>query len=224
MDVTNPSKLHCHNSKDVDRLIDEKNLKCIQCETPCTSISNLRRHVIRHLGWKRYKCKHCTYTCYDMSYCRQHVLRAHDENLTNKNFDKFITDLKKEATKKRAAKRTNTLHKTKQNSLDEEMYKKTRTNTTNQTDQGKVNSPIVSDSKTKTNQCASSKSLRSKDSQHLSVTNESSNVKSDVFIKSEPGELPIVKTETVKVGKKLSLDESPLDRARMNLVKALRDK
>lgn len=124
LDVDNPTKLHCHNSRDVDRLIDEKNLKCKQCDTPCMSISNLRRHVISHLGWKRYKCRLCTYTCYDKSRCSRHCRITHDEKLTSANFNQLVQDLKKEATKIRSNKRTNTIRSTKIQSANYDLYQK----------------------------------------------------------------------------------------------------
>lgn len=113
VDASNPGKFHYYNSTVVDKLIDEVNLKCKQCETPCSNISNLRRHVIRHLGWVRYKCKKCSFTCYDMSYCRQHTSRIHNTTLTSKNFDSFMTDLKREANWRRSAKRYKTLQQMK---------------------------------------------------------------------------------------------------------------
>lgn len=126
IDANNPSKLHCHNSKDIDRLIDEKNLKCKQCDTPCISMSNLRRHVITHLGWKRYKCRLCPYMCYDKSRYGRHCKMSHDVKLTSLNFSEYVQDLKKEATKIRSDKRVNTLHSTK-NKQEENIYQKPKT-------------------------------------------------------------------------------------------------
>lgn len=225
VDVTNPSKLQCHNTKDVDRLIDERKLKCRQCDTPCTSISNLRRHVIRHLGWKRYKCKHCRYTCYDMSYCRQHVLRAHGENLTSKNFDKYITDLKKEATKKRAAKRTNTLHKAKKSSQDDDMYKKRKPSLAPvqklNTDLPKPTSLPTVGQESSFDQ--SSKVGQIKDDRNTANLNENSNkvVIGDFIGKTESTTSAVVVSES---SKRVVSGRTPLFKARMNLTKALSDK
>lgn len=217
VDVKNPSKLQCHNSKDVDKLIDEKNLKCRQCETPCTSISNLRRHVIRHLGWKRYKCKHCAYTCYDMSYCRQHVLRAHDEKLTSKNFNRFIIDLKKEATKKRAAKRTSTLHKSKKSSAEEE-FKKIKTPGSN------TSGPKIKSEQSYLSQDTSlQESKRNPDANDNELSVESKVIMADFIGKSVGNKNPAVREETVG-NVKINANQSPLNRARMDLVKALSDK
>lgn len=126
VDVNIPTKLHCHNSKDVDKLIDEKSLKCKQCDTPCNSMSNLRRHVISHLGWKRYKCRMCPYVCYDKSRCSRHCLKSHTVKLTNTNFAEYVIDLKQEAIKIRADKRTNTIRsaKNRQQGLDDDIYVK----------------------------------------------------------------------------------------------------
>lgn len=126
VDVAIPTKLHCHNSKDIDRLVDEKGLKCKQCDTPCNSMSNLRRHVITHLGWKRYKCRLCTYVCYDKSRCIRHCGMSHNVKLTEDNFMEYVIDLKKEATKIRADKRTNTIRsaKNKLQGLEADIYVK----------------------------------------------------------------------------------------------------
>jgi len=126
VDINNPNKLHCHDSKDVDRLIDEKNLKCKQCDTPCISMSNLRRHVIAHLGWKRYKCCLCNYVCYDKSRCSRHCKMSHDVKLTSLNFSEYVYDLKKVATRIRADKRTNTIRsaKNRPKGEEEDIYQK----------------------------------------------------------------------------------------------------
>ncbi|KAL4217713.1 hypothetical protein ACF0H5_022454 [Mactra antiquata] len=124
-DVSNPNKIVVHCTKEVNKLIDEENMKCKQCDCPCTSMSNLRRHVIRHLGWKRYKCKLCSFACYDLSHCRLHTSRHHQVALTKCNFDEMMTDLKREANALRSVKRRKTREKTKEHASDEDIYKKT---------------------------------------------------------------------------------------------------
>jgi len=61
----------------INQMIDIRKLVCLQCKRLYGSISNLRRHAVRHLGWRRYKCKLCKFTSYNKSECKSHLRRSH---------------------------------------------------------------------------------------------------------------------------------------------------
>lgn len=82
-------------------------------------MSNLRRHIVRHLGWKRYKCKLCPFSSFNRSECNSHLQRIHKEKIVGKDINNLIKDLKKEGTEKRLQKKQQTL-RTKQR-LESEM-------------------------------------------------------------------------------------------------------
>ncbi|XP_064597461.1 zinc finger protein 800-like [Liolophura sinensis] len=113
----NPSLGHrgrhfCQDSKIIDALIDENNLKCFHCGEAFANVSNIRRHVIRHLGWKRYRCKMCTYCSYNRSEMRRHLVKSHGmavTHITETSLDFCITDLSKGASRAKANKRRQTV-------------------------------------------------------------------------------------------------------------------
>ena len=115
MDTESSRKLHCQDKRNIDSFVDESNLKCLRCEREFSSISNLRQHVIRHLGWKRYQCKMCSvFSCYNLSEARMHLSRSHSVHVdTESDLHKYIKDLNKEAGKKRSTKRMKTIKKKK---------------------------------------------------------------------------------------------------------------
>lgn len=111
--IINPDLRHkgrhiCQESKIIDALIDENNLKCFHCGEAFANVSNIRRHVIRHLGWKRYRCKICTYCSYNRSEMRRHLVKLHGiavTHITETSLDFCITDLSKGASRAKASKR-----------------------------------------------------------------------------------------------------------------------
>ena len=115
MDTESSRRLHCQDKRNIDSFVDEDSMKCLRCEREFSSISNLRQHVIRHLGWKRYQCKTCTvFSCYNLSEARMHLSRSHGLHVeTDSDIPKYIKDLNKEAGKKRSTKRMKTIKKKK---------------------------------------------------------------------------------------------------------------
>ena len=113
MDTDRSSKLHCQDTRNIDSFVDEANLKCLKCDREFTSVSNMRQHVIRHLGWKRYQCKLCSVcSYYNLSEIRMHLSRSHNIHAESEESMKtFIKDLNKEAGKKRSDKRLKTIKK-----------------------------------------------------------------------------------------------------------------
>nr|KAG5691364.1 hypothetical protein BaRGS_033413 [Batillaria attramentaria] len=99
----------------VGQIVDEGGLACRQCQQRFTSVSNLRRHAIRHLGWRRFKCRLCRFCSYNRSECNTHILRAHPERLRasgsgGPRIDSFITDLNRQAASVRSSKKRRTLN------------------------------------------------------------------------------------------------------------------
>ena len=113
MDTDRSSKLHCQDTRNIDSFVDEANLKCLKCDREFTSVSNMRQHVIRHLGWKRYQCKLCSVcSYYNLSEIRMHLSRSHNIHAeSEESLKTFIKDLNKEAGKKRSDKRLKTIKK-----------------------------------------------------------------------------------------------------------------
>ncbi|XP_071116618.1 uncharacterized protein [Haliotis cracherodii] len=93
------SKLHCLDSEKLSAIIDEAELKCQKCGQEFTSVSNIRRHAIRHLGWKRFKCKLCRFSSYNKSECNTHIMRTHSEKYRLSSVESLIVDLNRETSK-----------------------------------------------------------------------------------------------------------------------------
>lgn len=107
-------RLTCQDTRKVGQIVDEGGLACRQCQQRFTSVSNLRRHAIRHLGWRRFKCRLCRFCSYNRSECNTHILRAHPERLRasgsgGPRIDSFITDLNRQAASVRSTKKRQTL-------------------------------------------------------------------------------------------------------------------
>ncbi|KAL3887752.1 hypothetical protein ACJMK2_000145 [Sinanodonta woodiana] len=113
--VVDQSRTHkslCQDQKKINACIDDSNLRCLQCGMEFSHISNVRRHVIRHLGWKRYKCRMCRFSSYNLSECRMHLYRTHSMEMwhsTSSQVEKFVVNLNKEASKVRTMKKQATL-------------------------------------------------------------------------------------------------------------------
>ncbi|KAK7475887.1 hypothetical protein BaRGS_00032855 [Batillaria attramentaria] len=108
-------RLTCQDTRKVGQIVDEGGLACRQCQQRFTSVSNLRRHAIRHLGWRRFKCRLCRFCSYNRSECNTHILRAHPERLRasgsgGPRIDSFITDLNRQAASVRSSKKRRTLN------------------------------------------------------------------------------------------------------------------
>lgn len=109
----------CLDMSNIESLLDRENKQCRECGIQLKSMSNLRRHIVRHLGWKRYKCKLCPFSSFNRSECNSHLQRIHKEKVDGKDINNLIKDLKKEGTEKRLQKKQQTL-RTKQR-LESEM-------------------------------------------------------------------------------------------------------
>ncbi|XP_033726828.1 LOW QUALITY PROTEIN: mucin-4-like [Pecten maximus] len=99
----------CLDLSRIAYLSDEKEMKCLQCGLGFSGLSNLRRHVVRHLGWRRYKCKLCKFSSYNKSECNTHLIRSHGTKARNCTANALIIDLNKEASKVRSQKKINTI-------------------------------------------------------------------------------------------------------------------
>ncbi|KAK7091532.1 microtubule-associated protein futsch-like [Littorina saxatilis] len=107
-------RLTCQDTRKVGQIVDESWLTCLQCDQKFTSVSNLRRHAIRHLGWRRFKCRLCRFCSYNRSECNTHIMRSHPERLRfsgsgGARIDTFITDLNRQAASVRSLKKRQTL-------------------------------------------------------------------------------------------------------------------
>ena len=99
----------CLDMSNIDSLLDRVNKQCRECGIQLKSMSNLRRHIVRHLGWKRYKCKLCTFSSFNRSECNSHLQRIHQDRISGKDINYLIKDLKKEGTEKRLQKKQQTM-------------------------------------------------------------------------------------------------------------------
>lgn len=80
----------------IERMIDMRKLICLKCKKDYGSISNLRRHAVRHLGWRRFKCKLCKFTSYNKSECKTHLRKCHSKEtatLLDYGLHPYIIDL-----------------------------------------------------------------------------------------------------------------------------------
>ncbi|XP_062591169.1 serine/arginine repetitive matrix protein 2-like [Saccostrea cucullata] len=109
----------CLDMNNIESLLDREKKQCKECGIQLKSMSNLRRHIVRHLGWKRYKCKLCPFSSFNRSECNSHLQRIHKEKIVGKDINNLIKDLKKEGSEKRLQKKQQTL-RTKQR-LESEM-------------------------------------------------------------------------------------------------------
>ncbi|XP_061181300.1 microtubule-associated protein futsch-like [Saccostrea echinata] len=109
----------CLDMNNIESLLDREKKQCKECGIQLKSMSNLRRHIVRHLGWKRYKCKLCPFSSFNRSECNSHLQRIHKEKIAGKDINNLIKDLKKEGSEKRLQKKQQTL-RTKQR-LESEM-------------------------------------------------------------------------------------------------------
>ncbi|XP_023930855.1 uncharacterized protein LOC106172989 [Lingula anatina] len=81
----------------IESNIDMKNLICLKCDRQYGSISNLRRHAVRHLGWRRFKCKLCKFMSYNRSECKSHLRRIHTAKMQGQpELLNFVIDLEHE--------------------------------------------------------------------------------------------------------------------------------
>ncbi|CAG5119214.1 unnamed protein product [Candidula unifasciata] len=118
-------RLKCFDQTKVFRLIDEEQLKCLECGEFCSQVCNLRRHVIRqHLKWSRFKCKLCKFESYDRSECATHLIRGHKNRaITLRNVNKFILDIVRQGSLARSVKKKeSTKVKQKSESREENIY------------------------------------------------------------------------------------------------------
>ncbi|XP_076437539.1 uncharacterized protein LOC143276781 [Babylonia areolata] len=119
--VVEPShagRLTCQDTRKVEEIVNETGLNCLHCNQLFTSVSNLRRHAIRHLGWKRFKCRLCRFCSYNRSECNTHIIRTHFERVrlgsSGARIDTFITDLNRQAASVRSLKKRQTLNRQRQ--------------------------------------------------------------------------------------------------------------
>lgn len=81
----------------IEALLDQEKLICLKCSRQYGSISNLRRHAVRHLGWRRFKCKLCKFMSYNRSECRSHLRRIHTAKMQGvQDLMKYVLDLEAE--------------------------------------------------------------------------------------------------------------------------------
>ncbi|CAH1775908.1 unnamed protein product [Owenia fusiformis] len=93
------SKYSPSELKYVDAMIDYNTWTCKKCEKQYGSVSSLRRHAIRHMGWRRFKCKLCKFTSFNRSECKSHLRRIHAAKIRGViDLTKMITDLEQEQT------------------------------------------------------------------------------------------------------------------------------
>ena len=58
-------------------------LKCTVCDFTASSITALKRHIMRHTGDKPFTCTFCDYSCIQASDLRHHIRRKHTDQTLN---------------------------------------------------------------------------------------------------------------------------------------------
>ena len=58
-------------------------LKCTLCDFTASSITALKRHIMRHTGDKPFTCTFCDYSCIQASDLRHHIKRKHTDQTLN---------------------------------------------------------------------------------------------------------------------------------------------
>ncbi|XP_046552832.1 zinc finger protein 92-like [Haliotis rubra] len=134
----NDNKLHCLDSEKLSAIIDEAELKCQKCGQEFTSVSNLRRHAIRHLGWKRFKCKLCRFSSYNKSECNTHIMRTHSEKYRLSSVESLIVDLNRETSRIQTQPKLHSLNE--KQTIDKQLTDATQTKKTKQ-DKSKEKDP-----------------------------------------------------------------------------------
>ncbi|XP_041478979.1 zinc finger protein 800-like [Lytechinus variegatus] len=70
-----------HNA--IESLINTNLLKCLKCRKRFESMSSLKRHVARHLGYSSFKCKFCGYLSRNYTWFKQHLKMKHADRITD---------------------------------------------------------------------------------------------------------------------------------------------
>ncbi|XP_022101506.1 zinc finger protein 800-like [Acanthaster planci] len=71
----------------IKSLINPSQLRCLRCRKRFTSMSTLKQHVGRHLGYNTFKCRYCGYLSHNYSWFKNHLMIKHASHVAN------ITDL-----------------------------------------------------------------------------------------------------------------------------------
>lgn len=71
-------------AKAIQALINVNQMKCLKCRKRFTTMSSLKRHVGRHLGYSTFKCRFCGYISRNYTWFKQHLLSKHPSELVNK--------------------------------------------------------------------------------------------------------------------------------------------
>ncbi|XP_038051317.1 zinc finger protein 800-like isoform X2 [Patiria miniata] len=67
----------------IKSLINPSQLRCLKCRKRFTSMSTLKQHVGRHLGYNTFKCRYCGYLSHNYSWFKNHLIIKHSNHVDN---------------------------------------------------------------------------------------------------------------------------------------------
>ena len=71
--------------QNVDDFINISQLKCTKCHKRFNTMTSLKRHVARHLGYSTYKCRYCSYISRNYTWFKKHLQLSHPNVVKNVN-------------------------------------------------------------------------------------------------------------------------------------------
>jgi predicted fused transcriptional regulator/phosphomethylpyrimidine kinase len=61
----------------LQNMINVRRSQCLPCQKKFNKLTDLRRHVVVHVGWNRYRCTECKFKCFSKYDCVAHVTKMH---------------------------------------------------------------------------------------------------------------------------------------------------
>ncbi len=98
---TTTSKSNPENDSDkptknnIDSFINFNQMKCTKCRKRFPTMSALKRHVGRHLGYTTFKCRYCSYISHSYTWFKKHLVLSHRNNIKNaENLGKLMASMR----------------------------------------------------------------------------------------------------------------------------------
>ena len=78
----------------IKSMINQSQLRCLKCRKRFTSMSTLKQHVGRHLGYNTFKCRYCGYLSHNYSWFKNHLLMKHPNHVGDIELGQLIGSMK----------------------------------------------------------------------------------------------------------------------------------
>ncbi|XP_033640134.1 zinc finger protein 800-like [Asterias rubens] len=78
----------------IKAMINPSQLRCLKCRKRFTSMSTLKQHVGRHLGYSTFKCRYCGYLSHNYSWFKNHLLMKHPTQVGTVELGQLIGSMK----------------------------------------------------------------------------------------------------------------------------------